>query len=284
MNHTAILLISCPDRCGIVAAVTSFLRENDGNIIDLEQHVDFEEGIFFMRLQWSLEGFRIPAERFAGEFQKVSEPFGMHWSLRYPDQRQRIAVFVTREAHCLYDLLARFESGEWNAEIAMILSNREELRPAAERFGIPFHVFPISPDNKMEQENAEIRLLEEERADLIVLARYMQILSGRFIDRFPHRIINIHHSFLPAFAGARPYHAAYQRGVKIIGATSHYVTENLDEGPIIEQDVVRVSHRESVEELVRRGKDVEKIVLARAVAAHLEHRILAYANRTVVFG
>jgi formyltetrahydrofolate deformylase len=283
MKNTAILLISCPDRCGIVAAVTTFLHENDGNIIDLEQHVDSEVGVFFMRAEWDLDGFRIPLEDFPRAFQAVEDAFKMKWQLHTSQRRQRIVLFVTREFHCLYDLLTRAESGEWNAEIPLIVSNREDLRSAAVRFGIPYHVFPITPDNKFQQEEAEMELLERHRIDLIVLARYMQIVSGRFIDRFPQRIINIHPSFLPAFAGARPYHAAYERGVKIIGATSHYVTENLDEGPIIEQDIIRVSHRESAEELVRRGKDVEKIVLARAVTAHLEHRVLVFNSRTVVF-
>lgn len=283
MDNTAILLICCPDRCGIVAAVTSFLRENEGNIIDLEQHVDSEAGYFFMRAEWSLTGFHISMEDFPFAFQAVSETFQMKWQLHSSRHRRRLALFVTREFHCLYDLLTRVESREWNVEIPLIISNREDLRSAADRFGIPFHLFPITPENKSHQEELEMELLEKHQVDLIVLARYMQILSSRFINRFPQRIINIHHSFLPAFAGARPYHAAYERGVKIFGATSHYVTENLDEGPIIEQDVVRVTHRDSVEDLVRRGKDVEKIVLSRAVAAHLEHRVLVFHNRTVVF-
>lgn len=280
---SATLLISCPDRRGIVAAVTQFIRANEGNIVDLEQHVDAAANAFFMRLEWSLEGFLIPRDAIDQAFAVVGRDFGMAWSLCFSDHRPRMAVFVTRESHCLYDILGRVESREWDVDIPLIVSNREDLRPAAERFGIPFHVFPISGANKAEQERQELDLLAAERIDLVVLARYMQVLSPAFIAAYRHRVINIHHSFLPAFAGAKPYHAAYERGVKIIGATSHYVTEELDEGPIIEQDIVRVSHREQVEELIRRGKDVEKIVLARAITAHLEHRVLAYRNRTVVF-
>ncbi len=283
MKDNAILLISCPDQRGIVAAVTAFIREHSGNIEDLEQHVDAEAGAFFMRLEWSMEGFRIPREEIGSRFEPVARSFQMKWDLHFSSRQQRVAIFVTREPHCLFDLLARAESGEWNGQIPLIISNRTDLQSAAERFGIPFYVFPITTENKQEQERAELALLEEFRIDLVVLARYMQIVTSRLIEPYRNRIINIHHSFLPAFAGARPYHAAYERGVKIIGATSHYVTETLDEGPIIEQDVVRVSHRESAEKLIRHGKDVEKIVLARAVAAHLEHRILVYGHRTVVF-
>ena len=277
------MLISCPDQRGIVAAVTNFIRENDGNIIDLEQHVDATANAFFMRLEWSLDGFRVERGQINEAFRETGRAFGMTWSLHFSDERVRMAVFVTRESHCLFDILSRVESREWSAEIPLIVSNREELEPAAMRFEIPFFHIPITVANKPEQEQKTLNLLAEHRVSLVVLARYMQVLSGEFIAAYRNRIINIHHSFLPAFAGAKPYHAAYERGVKIIGATSHYVTEDLDEGPIIEQDIVRVSHRESAEELVRRGKDVEKIVLARAITAHLEHRVLAYRNRTVVF-
>ena len=281
---SAILLMSCPDRRGLVAAVTAFIREHDGNILDLEQYVDAAAGAFFMRIEWSLAGFRLPAEAIDAAFAQVAGPLGMTWTLHLSGQRPRVALFVTREAHCLFDLLGRAESREWAADIACVVSNREDLRPAAEKFGVPFHCFPITAETKAEQERRELDLLARERIDLVVLARYMQVISPAFIAAYRNRIINIHHSFLPAFAGAKPYHAAYERGVKIIGATSHYVTEDLDEGPIIEQDIVRVSHRETVDELIRRGKDVEKIVLARAVAAHLERRVLVYRNRTVVFG
>jgi formyltetrahydrofolate deformylase len=282
-SPSAILLISCSDRRGIVAAVTKFILENDGNIIDLEQYVDAAANAFFMRVEWSLDGFRAPRERITEAFAATARAFEMTSALFFSDERSRMAVFVTREPHCLFDILARVESREWDVDIPLIVSNREDLRPAAERFGIPFHVFPVTAANRAEQERRELELLRQHGVNLVVLARYMQVVGGEFITQFPNRIINIHHSFLPAFAGAKPYHAAYERGVKIIGATSHYVTEDLDEGPIIEQDIVRVSHRESVEELIRRGKDVEKIVLARAIAAHIEHRVLAYRNRTVVF-
>ena len=280
---TCTLLISCPDRRGIVAAVTDFIRTNNGNIVDLEQHVDAAEGAFFMRLAWSLEGFRVMRDNIGVAFAPLGKSFDMKWDLRFSDRRPRMAVFVTRESHCLFDILARVEAKEWNVEIPLVIGNREDLRPAAERFGIPFHCFPKTPETRAAQEQRELELLERTGIDLVVLARYMQVLGVPFIERYPNRIINIHHSFLPAFAGARPYHAACARGVKIIGATSHYVTERLDEGPIIEQDVVRVSHRESVDALIRRGKDVEKVVLSRAISAHLEWRVLVYRNRTVVF-
>lgn len=282
-SPSAILLISCPDRRGIVAAVTHFIRENDGNIVDLEQHVDAAANAFFMRVEWSLDGFRVPRAQINDAFAAVGRGFEMNWTLHFTDHRPRMAVFVTRESHCLFDILSRVEAREWDVDVPLIISNRDDLRPAADRFGIPFHVFPVTAANKDEQEAAELNLLAEHRVDFVVLARYMQVLSGNFITAYRNRIINIHHSFLPAFAGAKPYHAAYDRGVKIIGATSHYVTEDLDEGPIIEQDTIRVTHREQVEDLIRRGKDVEKIVLARAITAHLEHRVLAWRNRTVVF-
>ena len=283
-ERSAILLVSCPDRRGIVAAVTSFLSRNDANILDLEQHTDSAEGVFFMRVEWDLARFAIPLRSFADAFGDVARQFQMDWEVRPGSKRSRMAIFVTREAHCLYDLLARHQSGEWNADIPAVISNREDLAGVAKQFGLPFHVFPMTPETKGAQEKKELALLRKLRVDTVVLARYMQILGAGFIARLPHRIINIHHSFLPSFAGAKPYHAAHARGVKIIGATSHYVTEKLDEGPIIEQDIVRVSHRDSVEDCIRKGKDVEKIVLARAVTAHLENRVLVYKNRTVVFG
>jgi formyltetrahydrofolate deformylase len=281
---SAVLLIACPDRQGIVAAVTAFIADHRGNILDLEQHVDEAQAAFFMRIEWDLATFDVPAEAFGARFAAVAERFQMTWELRRRDRRPRVAVFVTKEPHCLYDLLARHRSGEWEADLALIVSNHETLRSQVEPFGVPFHVFPITRETKAEQEAREIALLERERVDTVVLARYMQIVGAAFVARFPHRIINIHHSFLPAFAGAKPYHAAHERGVKIIGATSHYVTEQLDQGPIIEQDVVRVSHKDSVEDMVRKGRDIEKLVLARAVTAHLEHRVLVYGNRTMVFG
>lgn len=283
-SPTAILLMSCPDQAGIVAAVSRFIFENSGNIVHLEQHVDDEADAFFMRLEWEIEGFRIERDGIAEAFGPLAGRFGMNWSLSFSDVRPRVALFVTRDNHCLYDLLSRHESGELAMDVPLIVSNRTDLEPVAERFGIPFHHFPITRENKAEQEAAEIELLREHRVNAIVLARYMQILSGQMVEAFPNRIINIHHSFLPAFPGARPYHSAHQRGVKVIGATSHYVTEDLDEGPIIAQDVTRVSHRDSVRDFIRKGKDLETIVLARAVWLHVNRRTLPFENRTIVFG
>lgn len=279
----AVLLIACPDRQGIVAAVTRFIATHHGNIVDLEQHVDPEPGIFLMRVEWALSGFNLAPDRFGDAFAEVAQTFNMTWELRLTARRPRLAIWVTREPHCLYDLLARYRSGEWNAEIPLVLSNHDTLRPLADQFGLPFHVLPVTPETKATVEARQLDLMREQRIDTIVLARYMQIVGPALIAAYPHRIINIHHSFLPAFPGARPYHSAYERGVKIIGATSHYVTEELDRGPIIEQDVTRVTHKDSVAELIRKGRDLEKVVLARAVAAHLEHRVLVVGNRTVVF-
>lgn len=284
LSPTAILLISCPDREGIVANVSAFISENSGNIVHLEQHVDADADTFFMRLEWELEGFKIDRGSIGASFGPIAGKFGMEWSLHFSDVTPRAALFVTWENHCLYDLLSRYESGELRMAVPLILSNRTDLKPVAERFGIPFHHFPITRETKADQEKREIELLREHDVDTVILARYMQILSGQLVQAFPNRIINIHHSFLPAFPGARPYHSAHQRGVKIIGATSHYVTEELDEGPIIAQDVIRVSHRDSTSDFIRKGKDLEKVVLARAVWCHLQRRILACQNRTVVFG
>ena len=286
MNNarTATLLMHCPDRPGVVAAVTRFLAEHGANVIDLDQHVDRAEGVFFMRVKWELDGFGLDAERFAEPFEAaIARDFQATWQLHHDPQPIRMAVFVSKMPHCLYDLLSRWQSGEWRVDIPLIISNHETLRPVAEQFGLPFHCYPITAETKAEQEAREIALLREHGVDLVVLARYMQVVSPQLIDAFPQRIINIHHSFLPAFAGAKPYHAAHARGVKIIGATSHYVTEDLDAGPIIEQDVTRISHRDSVGELVRKGQDLEKLVLARGVWAHLQRQTLVYRNRTIVF-
>jgi formyltetrahydrofolate deformylase len=280
---TAVLLLSCPDQKGLVAAVSDFLYRNDGNIIHADQHTDAEEGIFLQRVEWELEGFGIPRAEIAEAFRLIAERFGMTWSLHFSDYVPRIAVFVSREAHCMYDLLARRHMDEFAAEIPLVISNHPDLRAAAEGFGAIYHHFPITPETKAAQEQAVIETLEVQRIDLLVLARYMQVLGDDFVARYPNRIINIHHSFLPAFAGARPYHHAYERGVKVIGATAHYVTAELDQGPIIEQDVVQVSHRDSVADLVRKGKELEKVVLARAVDLHLRNRIVVYGNKTVVF-
>jgi len=281
--NTAILLISCPDQRGLVAALSGFVAAENGNILHLDQHVDIEQNVFFARMEWELDGFRIPRDRLPEAVAQLATPRRMKWELHFSEQKPRMAIFVSRQAHCLYDLLARHEAGELEAEIPLIVGNHADLQPAAARFGIPFRVIPADKDRRAEAEREEIRLLEEHGVDTIVLARYMQILSGDFVRRYPNRIINIHHSFLPAFPGAKPYHSAHGRGVKIIGATAHYVTENLDEGPIIEQDVVRVSHRQTIEDLVRQGRDLEKVVLARAVHWHLHKKILVYNNKTVIF-
>ncbi|MDR0993298.1 MAG: formyltetrahydrofolate deformylase [Verrucomicrobiota bacterium] len=280
---TAILLISCPDRHGIVAALSSFITRQNGNIVALDQYVDPVDGVFFARMEWEVEGFAIPTENFAREFNALAEPFDITWSLHRSDQRLRMGLMFSRQLHCLYDILARYESGEWPVDIAVAVSNHNDHRGLVERFGIPFHHLPVTAEDKARTEPKQIAVMQQAGVDFIVLARYMQILSPAFIQAFPMRIINIHHSFLPAFAGARPYHAAHNRGVKIIGATAHYATESLDEGPIIEQDVNRVSHRQGVDDLIRIGRDLEKIVLSRAIYGHLHHRILVYKNRTVVF-
>lgn len=281
---TAILLVSCPDQPGIVAAVSAFLYENQGNIVDVDQHVDSEYGVFLMRVEWETNGFAVARGEIGSAIAPLADKFSMDWSLYFSDIVPRAALFVTRDNHCLYDLLSRHESGELLMEIPLIVSNREDLRPAAERFGIPFHHIPITKETKAEQEEKEIALLHEHQIDLVVLARYMQILSPKMTGAFPNRIINIHHSFLPAFPGAKPYHSAHARGVKLVGATSHYVTEDLDEGPIIFQGVTPVSHSDSVADFVRKGRALEQSVLSRAVWLHLKRRTFVHGNRTVVFG
>lgn len=283
-RSTAVLLISCPDQTGLVANTTGFIHANNGNIVHLDQHVDHQGGVFLMKLTWDLDGFWIPPERVAEKFQPIAERFQMTWSLHFSEVVPRIAVFVSKQAHCLHDILAHVSSGEWKATIPIIVSNHPTLAPVAERFGIPFACIPVDAGTKEEAEARQMALMDEHQIDLIVLARYMQIVSDDFVRRYPNRIINIHHSFLPAFAGAKPYHAAHERGVKIIGATSHYVTAELDAGPIIEQDVVRISHKDGVRDLIRKGQDLEKVVLSRAVWHHIQHDILVYGNKTAVFG
>ncbi len=280
---TATLLISCPDRPGLVAAVTQFLAAHQGNILHLDQHVDSQADTFFMRVEWDMTRFDLTWEGLQTAFAAVAEPFAMRWRIARGDETPRMAVFVSKEAHCLYDILSRHEAGEWQVALPLIVSNHPTLESIAARFGIPFVHIPVVREEKAEAEAAQIALLRAHAIDLVVLARYMQILSPTFVDAFPERIINIHHSFLPAFAGAKPYHAAFARGVKLIGATSHYVTADLDAGPIIAQETVHVTHRDTIDDLIRRGRDVEKLVLARAIRAHLENRILVYANKTVVF-
>ena len=283
-KNTAILLIHCPDKQGILATVTEFLNKNSGNIIYLDQHVDRQEKIFYMRVEWELEHFAIPKDKIGEYFNTlIGAPLQMIWRLYFSGSIPRMAVFVSKMPHCLFDILSRYTAGEWDVEIPLIISNHKTLQPVAERFGIDFFHFPVTKENKKEQEEMELKLLKEKNIDFVVLARYMQILSSDFVKHFSNKIINIHHSFLPAFAGAKPYHAAHERGVKIIGATSHYVTSDLDAGPIIEQDVTRCSHVDTIQNLIRKGRDLEKIVLSQAVHKHLQHKILVYKNRTVVF-
>lgn len=283
-ERSAILLIHCPDRKGLVASVTDFIHKNNGNILYLDQHVDFQKQMFFMRVEWDLIDFKISPDNIKEIFQKsIAEKFGMHWKLHFSDELPRMAIFVSKLSHCLYDILSRYQSGEWKIEVPLIISNHPDLEKVANAFNIDYHLFPITKTNKLEQEEKQLALLKEYKIDFIVLARYMQILTEEFVSNYTNKIINIHHAFLPAFPGAKPYHSAYEQGVKIIGATSHYVTANLDSGPIIEQDVVRVSHNDSVEDLVRKGRDLEKIVLSRAVWNHIQRKILVYDNRTVIF-
>ena len=284
MMKTAKLLLHCPDKPGILAEVTDFITVNKGNIIYLDQYVDHVENIFFMRIEWGLKNFLIPQEKIEDYFATLyAQKYEMFFRLYFSDTKPRMAIFVSKMSHCLFDLLARYTAGEWNVEIPLIISNHPDLQHVAERFGIPFYLFPITKETKEEQEKKEMELLAKHKVNFIVLARYMQVISERMIDAYPNRIINIHHSFLPAFVGAKPYHAAFERGVKIIGATSHYVTTELDAGPIIEQDVVRITHKDTVEDLVNKGKDLEKIVLSRAVQKHIERKVLAYKNKTVIF-
>ncbi len=281
-NH-ATLLVSCGDRRGIVAALAQVLYGHGANILDADQHTDPTAGQFFQRIRFDLNELHTDRVALENGIAETAQRFEMEWRLHYANRRKRMAIFVSRYDHCLYDLLLRHRAGELACDIPLIVSNHPELRSIAAQFAIPFQVFPISKDTKREQEEAEARLLHEEGIDLIVLARYMQVLSVDFVARFQARIINIHHSFLPAFVGGKPYHQAHERGVKLIGATAHYATTDLDEGPIIEQDVIRASHRDSIDDLVRKGRDVERNVLARAVRWHLEDRVLVHGNKTVVF-
>ena len=284
MMKTAKLLLHCPDQPGILAEVTDFITVNKGNIIYLDQYVDHVENIFFMRIEWELESFLVPQEKIEDYFETLyAQKYGMSFRLYFSDVKPRMAIFVSKMSHCLFDLLARYTAGEWNVEIPLIISNHPDLQHVAERFGILFPLFSSPKETKEEQEKKEMELLAKHKVNFIVLARYMQVISEKMIDAYPNRIINIHHSFLPAFVGAKPYHAAFERGVKIIGATSHYVTTELDAGPIIEQDVVRITHKDTVQDLVNKGKDLEKIVLSRAVQKHIERKVLAYKNKTVIF-
>lgn len=283
MKNTAILLISCPDRKGLVAAVADFLYQNGANIVHADQHTDSELGLFLMRVEWDMEGFGLSAGQFTEKFGPIANQFQMSWRMEESSKPHRVALFCSKQDHCLADLLYRHHSGELACEISIIVSNHEDASRIAQFYGIPFHHIPVDPNHKVSAESKQLDMLEKHSIDLIVLARYMQVLTSDFVARYPQKIINVHHSFLPAFAGSKPYHQAFERGVKLIGATSHYVTENLDQGPIIEQDVARISHRDQIEDLVQKGRDLEKAVLARAVHWHLEHRILTYAKKTVIF-
>ena len=283
MKNSAILLISCPDRKGEVATIADFIYRHNGNILHADEHGDEESGLFLMRVEFDPREFDIPLDDFGKYFSPVAETFAMRWRLAQSAHRQRMVIFVSKYDHCLVDLLYRHQSGELACDILLIISNHPDNKPIAEFYKIPYAVVPVAKDNKAQAEAQIHALIAEHKPDFMVLARYMQILSNEFVNRYPRQIINIHHSFLPAFVGARPYHQAFERGVKLIGATSHYVTEELDDGPIIEQDVVRVSHRDTVEDLIRKGRDLEKIVLSRAVRLHVENRVLLYGNKTVVF-
>lgn len=283
MKNTATLLVSCPDRKGIVAAVADFLYKHNANILHADEHQDGEKNLFFLRTEWDLTDFALSKKEFEKQFAPLAQKFQMDWKVVYSDSKPKIAIFVSQEEHCLADLLFRYKSSELYCDILLVVSNHPNAKPLADFYGVPFYKIEVNKENKPEAEQRLLVLLKENNVDLIVLARYMQILSGQFVSGFGKPIINIHHSFLPAFVGAKPYHQAYERGVKIIGATAHFVTANLDQGPIIEQDTFRVSHRDSVEDLIQKGKDIEKIVLSRAVKYHIENRVLKYGNKTVVF-
>jgi formyltetrahydrofolate deformylase len=279
----AILLISSPDERGITASVTDFIYRNNGNIVHADQHIDEQSNTFFMRIEWSLDGFNIEQEEVQRQFRPIAEKFQMIWELSFTDQRPRVAIFVSRHLHCLQDLLYRHRSGQLACDIPLIISNHPDAKALAKDFGVKYSEIPKTQENKADQEKKEIEMITKENIDLIVLARYHQIFTAGFVSRFPNRMINIHHSFLPAFAGSNPYLQAYEKGVKIIGATSHYVTEQLDEGPIIEQSTVRISHRDSLDDLIRKGEDLERVVLNRALRLALQKKILSYGNKTIIF-
>jgi formyltetrahydrofolate deformylase len=283
VGPTAVLLISCPDQKGLVAEVSSFIYRHGGNIVHAEQHIDVPQGIFFHRVEWELNGFSLSAEELESAFRRIAERFRMSWRLSYSEKKYRVAIFVSKYDHCLVDLLYRHKIGELPLHVVAVLSNHPDLESLVRGHGVPFFVFPITPLTKESQETRELDLLRELNTELLVLARYMQVLTSRFVQTYPNRIINIHHSFLPAFIGKQPYNQAYERGVKLIGATSHYVTEELDQGPIIEQDVCRVTHRDSIEDMVAKGRDLERQVLGRAVRLHALNRVLPYGRKTVVF-
>lgn len=283
MDESAILLLHSADRKGLVSTIANFLFIHGGNILHADQHQDAELGLFFMRIEWSLRDFDLDELQFREAFTPLAQKSGLNWQATFGRRQVQVALLVSRYQHCLIDLLYRHQIGELNCNIALIISNHEDARPLAEFYRVPFQHIPVAAGTKDSDEGLQLELLRQHAVELVVLARYMQVLSARFVASYPRRIINVHHSFLPAFVGAKPYHGAYERGVKLIGATSHYVTEVLDEGPIIEQDVARISHRDRLEDLISKGRDLEKVVLSRAVRWHLEHRILCYGNKTVVF-
>lgn len=283
MKNTATLLITCPDAKGIVAAIADFLHQHNANILHADQHQDAENNLFLMRVEWDLASFNLDEASFNQAFAVIADKFSMQWQLKLSQHKARVAIMVSQYDHCLADLLHRHKSGELACEIPLVISNHRDTEKLVQFYGVDFHYIAVTKDNKAEAEAAQFKLFDEYNIDLIVLARYMQILSPDFVSRYPQRIINIHHSFLPAFIGARPYHRAFERGVKLIGATGHYVTEVLDEGPIIEQGIERISHRDQVEDLIQKGRDLERVVLSKAVRWHIENRILLYANKTVIF-
>ncbi|MFV2060436.1 MAG: formyltetrahydrofolate deformylase [Gammaproteobacteria bacterium] len=284
MLDSAIIIITCSDQAGIVAAVTGFIHDNNGNIIDLEQHVDIEQSQFYMRIEWDFSKFIIDKASINASFKdSIADSFNMNFNIYFSTDTPKLALFVSKHSHCFYDMLSRYQSGEWRVAIPVIISNHRDLEKPAKDLDIPYHYIPITKENKLSQEQKILDILKDNNINLIVLARYMQILSENFITQYKNKIINIHHSFLPAFPGAKPYHSAYERGVKIIGATSHYVTADLDAGPIIAQDIEHVSHTDSIKELIRKGSDIEKIVLARAIWKHINHKTLVYNNRTIIF-
>jgi len=283
MKNSAVLLISCPDRKGIVATISDFVFRHNGNILHADEHADEESNLFLMRVEFDPAGFDIDLASFSEHFSPIAHKFGMQWRLARSNYRAKMIILVSKYDHCLVDLLYRHKSGELACDIPLIISNHPDNQPIADFYGIPYITIPVPKENKRQAEEKILNLIEQHNPDFMVLARYMQILSNEFVNRYPQRIINIHHSFLPAFVGAKPYHQAFTRGVKLIGATSHYVTEVLDDGPIIEQDVVRISHRDSLDDLLQKGRDLEKVVLSRAVRWHIDNRVLLYGNKTVVF-
>ncbi len=283
MKNTATLLITCPDAKGIVAAIADFLYQHNANILHADQHQDAENNLFLMRVEWDLINFNLDEPAFKHEFAPIAAKFSMQWQLKLSAQKQRVAIMVSQYDHCLADLLQRHKGGELDCEIPLVISNHRDTEKLVQFYGVDFHYISVNKENKAQVEAAQFKLFATYKIDLIVLARYMQILSPNFVAQYPKQIINIHHSFLPAFIGAKPYHRAFERGVKLIGATAHYVTEVLDEGPIIEQDIDRISHRDQVEDLIQKGRDLERVVLSKAVRWHIENRILLYANKTVIF-